>query len=169
MSKRDTSDAIDELAALFEFGALQAATDPAGFMRTTAAEIKFLRAEVAAVTRERDLAIAHDRQPYPTAEAYETLAKAHVRRLDQVHGLEAERDQLRAEVERLNRALEAECDGHLMTLARAQRLEAALREAHERARRIRTIARDQRDYGTESVALALIGGIDAALAEESKP
>jgi hypothetical protein len=29
--------------------------------------------------RQRDLAIAHDRQPYPTAEAYETLAAAHAK------------------------------------------------------------------------------------------
>lgn len=29
--------------------------------------------------RQRDLAIAHDRQPYPTAEAYETLAAVHAK------------------------------------------------------------------------------------------
>ncbi len=30
-------------------------------------------AVIAELTRERDLAIAHDRQPYPTAEAYEKV------------------------------------------------------------------------------------------------
>lgn len=33
-------------------------------------------AEIAELTRERDLAITHDRQPYPTAWAYEQACKA---------------------------------------------------------------------------------------------
>lgn len=39
-------------------------------------EIDALKAEVERLTFERDLAIAHDRQPYPTAEAYELACKA---------------------------------------------------------------------------------------------
>ena len=35
-----------------------------------------LRAQLAAAQRERDLAIAHDRQPYPTADAYEKVCAA---------------------------------------------------------------------------------------------
>ena len=35
-----------------------------------------LERELAAAIRERDLAIAHDRQPYPTAEAYEKVCAA---------------------------------------------------------------------------------------------
>jgi hypothetical protein len=39
-------------------------------------ELQNLRAQVAELTRERDLAIAHDRQPYPTADAYERVCAA---------------------------------------------------------------------------------------------
>jgi hypothetical protein len=38
-----------------------------------------LWATLDAARRERDLAIAHDRQPYPTAEAYERLAAKHAK------------------------------------------------------------------------------------------
>ena len=38
--------------------------------------ICLLSSELAAAIRERDLAIAHDRQPYPTAEAYEKVCAA---------------------------------------------------------------------------------------------
>jgi hypothetical protein len=51
-------------------------------------------AQVEALEIERDLAVAHDRQPYPTAEAYEALAKAHERR-----GLRLEALVLKAEDE----------------------------------------------------------------------
>lgn len=44
------------------------------------------RTQLAAVTKERDLAVAHDRQPYPTADAYEGACAA----------LLAERDRRRA-------------------------------------------------------------------------
>ena len=38
--------------------------------------IDLREAEIAQITRERDLAIAHDRQLYPTAHAYEQVCKA---------------------------------------------------------------------------------------------
>lgn len=41
--KNDIGDAIGELAALFEYGELQARTDPAGFLRMVAAELRALR------------------------------------------------------------------------------------------------------------------------------
>lgn len=43
---------------------------------TASNTIRALLAHIKAVEQERDLAIAHDRQPYPTAEAYETVCKA---------------------------------------------------------------------------------------------
>ena len=62
------------------------------------------RLEVARLTEERDLAIAHDRQPYPTADAYERVCVV--------------RDQLREDIRRLVKMLqttlmvEREHDGH---------------------------------------------------------
>lgn len=46
------------------------------------AEVRRLRAELAEAQRERDLAVAHDRQPYPTAWAYEQACKALRRKTD---------------------------------------------------------------------------------------
>lgn len=40
------------------------------------AAVEALRVRVADLTTERDLAVAHDRQPYPTAAAYETVCEA---------------------------------------------------------------------------------------------
>ena len=40
-------------------------------------EVDRLRAELARAERERDLAVAHDRQPYPTADAYDRACAAH--------------------------------------------------------------------------------------------
>ena len=40
------------------------------------AEVVAERARADAIERERDLAIAHDRQPYPTAWAYDQACKA---------------------------------------------------------------------------------------------
>jgi hypothetical protein len=42
--KQELYAALTELAGLFEFGDLQVATDPAGFLRTVIEEIKRLRA-----------------------------------------------------------------------------------------------------------------------------
>lgn len=70
---------------------------------------------------ERDLAIAHDRQPYPTAEAYEKVCAARTKWQARAEKVEAERDQARQqgaeeERERLRAALgdhwlaQVECD-----------------------------------------------------------
>jgi hypothetical protein len=40
------------------------------------ADLDAARARIAEVERERDLAITHDRQPYPTAEAYDKACAA---------------------------------------------------------------------------------------------
>jgi hypothetical protein len=63
-----------------------------------------LYAEVAALTAERDrlreeldLAIAHDRQPYPTADAYEAACRALEKHRERADKAEAERDRLREE------------------------------------------------------------------------
>jgi chromosome segregation ATPase len=45
-------------------------------MSAVADRIAQLTADVKRLTKERDLAIAHDRQPYPTAEAYEKACAA---------------------------------------------------------------------------------------------
>jgi hypothetical protein len=37
---------------------------------------EMVQARIAAVEKERDLAIAHDRQPYPTADAYDAACAA---------------------------------------------------------------------------------------------
>lgn len=60
----------------------------------TRSEVDRLKAALERMTRERDLAIAHDSQPYPTADAYEKACAA-------LHAAKAERDTLRAEGERL--------------------------------------------------------------------
>lgn len=109
MSERDVSAAIDELASLFEFGALTAATDPAGFMRTTAAEITFLRAEVERM--RNDLEAAKD-------------------------ALEGERNirtQKAAEVARLREDVTFQGKVTEKLATRAQRLESALRAARRAA------------------------------------
>jgi hypothetical protein len=42
---------------------------------TLVMRVKQAEAALAAMTAERDLAVAHDRQPYPTAHAYEQVCK----------------------------------------------------------------------------------------------
>jgi hypothetical protein len=55
-----------------------------------ASEVDRLRAELARVTEERDLAVAHDTQPYPTQHAYDALAAAHAKHLKRADAAEAE-------------------------------------------------------------------------------
>lgn len=49
-----------------------------------------LSARVEQLTRERDLAIAHDTQPYPTAEAYELVCKTRDSRAERAEARVAE-------------------------------------------------------------------------------
>lgn len=70
---QNTGDIVDAQAAIDEFYYNK--------------ELSSLRARLAEAERERDLAIAHDRQPYPTAEAYELVCAA-------MHKTKAERDAL---------------------------------------------------------------------------
>ena len=69
--------------------------DPRNIAGTAAAVARrFADAEQAELRRERDLAIAHDRQPYPTAWAYEQACKALRRKtdvLDQVRAMHRKR------------------------------------------------------------------------------
>jgi hypothetical protein len=55
-----------------------------------------LEAEVRELRRERDLAIAHDGQPYPTADAYERTAEALYQQRSRADHLEAEVARLKA-------------------------------------------------------------------------
>lgn len=63
--------------------------DEVDYRRRAAAAITVADAEQAELRRERDLAITHDRQPYPTAWAYEQACKALNRKTDVI-------DQVRA-------------------------------------------------------------------------
>jgi hypothetical protein len=75
------------------------------------AENAALKVRAAELERERDLAVAHDRQPYPTVEAYETACAALSKHRDRAERMEAEvkraygliqrEDALRARVELL--------------------------------------------------------------------
>jgi hypothetical protein len=60
-------------------------------------EVDQLRGENAQLTRERDLAIAHDTQPYPTAWAYEQACRV-------MHEVKAERDALQARIDAIQEA-----------------------------------------------------------------
>ncbi|MEY9995848.1 hypothetical protein ABIE67_007880 [Streptomyces sp. V4I8] len=55
----------------------------------TAAVIGVADAEQSELRRERDLAIAHDRQPYPTAWAYEQACKAREKHRERAEAAEA--------------------------------------------------------------------------------
>jgi hypothetical protein len=55
-----------------------------------------LEAEVKRLTRERDLAVAHDQQPYPTADAYEAACRALEKHRQRADVAEAEVKRLRA-------------------------------------------------------------------------
>lgn len=70
----------------------------AAFIAHARADVPALVKRVRELERERDLAIAHDRQPYPTAEAYEKACAALNKHVTRVRELEAE----------LARAVEAE-------------------------------------------------------------
>jgi len=57
------------------------------------------------ILRERDLAIAHDRQPYPTAEAYERACAALEKHRARADTAESDRDAARADAAALRRQL----------------------------------------------------------------
>jgi septal ring factor EnvC (AmiA/AmiB activator) len=54
-----------------------------------------LVAELAETRRERDLAVAHDRQPYPTQDAYDAACRALEKHRQRANAAEAERDDYR--------------------------------------------------------------------------
>ena len=98
------SNAIDDLAGLFEYGHLEAASDPVAFVRTATAEIKMLRARIAELEAERDEWIARHAKAaarlcdpvfIQVAEAEGLARGARIKRDQAI----AERDRLRAVVE----------------------------------------------------------------------
>lgn len=80
-------------------GSICSAPDLSGYAMPTPVEVA-LRAEVARLTEERDLAVAHDRQPYPTADAYEAACRALEKHRTRADAAEAERDSWRDVVEK---------------------------------------------------------------------
>ena len=64
------------------------------------------RSALDAVTKERDLAIAHDRQPYPTAWAYEQACRV-------MHEAKAELAEAREALQRVRRALQQWAQPHV--------------------------------------------------------
>lgn len=64
------------------------------------------RARAEAAERERDLAIAHDRQPYPTAAAYEAVCKARNKWQERAEAAKRELAAMKAENSKLRSALE---------------------------------------------------------------
>ena len=86
-----------------------------------------LRDKLAQVEQERDYAIAHDRQPYPTSWAYEQVCKALDEHKCQLAAVEAERDEAR------DIAAHAEFDHDHYELIK-QRLAAAQAERDEAVR-----------------------------------
>jgi hypothetical protein len=68
--------------------------DPAASRAQLRSEAERLREENARLRRERDLAVAHDTQPYPTADAYEKVCAV-------LREREIEVERLRAVVERM--------------------------------------------------------------------
>lgn len=60
------------------------------------AERDALAARCAELERERDLAIAHDTQPYPTAEAYEKVCAARTKWHEETKALQARLDRVTA-------------------------------------------------------------------------
>lgn len=100
--------------------------------------IEWLQAEVARLTRERDLAIAHDTQPYPTAEAYDLACKALARTKADRETMAKEWGQLRETYDRLvvelveaRKELEAERTVRQTCARVADQLQTAL-DAHRR-------------------------------------
>jgi hypothetical protein len=87
-----------------------------------------LREQIARLTEERDLAIAHDRQPYPTAWAHAQALSAletHRKRADDA---EAERDGLLAELTALTDGVTALMDTVLAKLPVESRVRVRLAE-----------------------------------------
>ncbi len=120
--------AIDRLASCFEFGHLQACTDPAAFLDEVRGELESLRAQVATltekkastdaavndhlahlarVTEERDLFRGmHETAFKQAADVVEEYAQYRINVTSDWQGVAAARDSARAEVSRLRAALE---------------------------------------------------------------
>ena len=79
-----------------------------------------LEAEVRELRRERDLAIAHDGQPYPTADAYERTAEALYQQRSRADHLEAEVARLRGELGGLPAMVKQQAD-FILTAANLDR------------------------------------------------
>ncbi|GAA2990363.1 hypothetical protein GCM10017559_07950 [Streptosporangium longisporum] len=78
----------------------------ARWMRDSAQYVTELLAEVDRLAEERDQAIAHDRQPYPTQWAYDHACEALEKHRQRADNAEAERDGLRHALKRAALSLE---------------------------------------------------------------
>lgn len=86
--------------------------DEAGFEIVRKGALAAAQARLAEAERERDLAIAHDRQPYPTADAYERACSAlnvmNTRAMDfedRLRNVQNQRDALRSRCEAMREGL----------------------------------------------------------------
>jgi hypothetical protein len=85
--------------------------------------------EIEWLTEERDLAIAHDRQPYPTQWAYDQAVAALEKHRSRADQAERERDALRTAVERVSRLareMRDWCSPYGVSVQYADRIEAEL-------------------------------------------
>lgn len=82
------------------------------------AEVDRLKAENERLTEERDLAVAHDRQPYPTQWAYDQACKALHKNEERADQAETERDTFRDALIRLQSVVEDEQPEHIATVMR---------------------------------------------------
>lgn len=95
---------------------------------------KYTRSDIAKqrekeLKRERDLAIAHDRQPYPTAEAYEKVCEVLHKREAELAEVEQREKQLRKALEYVQSRLHKSYPLRAVTISRIQKVvEQALKE-----------------------------------------
>lgn len=83
-------EAIQEAGYVMSMAGVSEAVDAASELIAERTELATLREQLATMTRERDLAVAHDLQPYPTAHAYEMVCNALNKCKEQLAAREAE-------------------------------------------------------------------------------
>ena len=123
--------AIDQLLISLEAEAtMQAPRGVAVKLRQAIAAVEALRERVVDLERERDLAVAHDLQPYPTAAAYEAVCKACTKWQARVVALEGALEEIQKIIHAWanNKSLKA---GELMPTIMDKAVDKALKAARQ--------------------------------------